>query len=129
MAEVIIDAESTLSQLTLQTVQQVQRLAPFGNSNPRPILCASGVQIAGTPSRMGGGDLHLSVKLKQHSVTLRAVAFGKGDWAEEMDQVEGNIDIAYRAVINEFRGRRSVELHLVDWRPAETTAAVPVESP
>jgi single-stranded-DNA-specific exonuclease len=87
------------------------------------------VQIAGTPSRMGGGDLHLSVKLKQHSVTLRAVAFGKGDWAEEMDQVEGNIDIVYRAVINEFRGRRSVELHLVDWRPAETTAAVPVESP
>ena len=129
VAEVIIDAESTLSQLTLQTVLQVQRLAPFGNSNPRPILCASGVQIAGTPSRMGGGDLHLTVKLKQHSVTLRAVAFGKGDWAEEMDQVEGNIDIAYRAVINEFRGRRSVELHLVDWRPAETTAAVPVESP
>jgi len=128
VAEVIIDAESTLSQLTLQTVQQIQRLAPFGNSNPRPILCASGVQIVGKPSRMGGGDRHLSVKLGQHSVTLRTVAFGQGDWAEELDQVEGDIDIAYRAMINEFRGRRSVELHLVDWRPAETTAAVPVES-
>ena len=128
VAEVMIDAETTLSQLTLQVVDQIHRLAPFGNSNPRPVLCASGVEIAGTPSRMGGGDLHLSVKLKQHSVTLRAVAFGKGDWAEEMDQVEGNIDIAYRAVINEFRGRRSVELHLVDWRPAEMTAGVPVES-
>ena len=129
VAEVIIDAEATLSQLTLQTVQQIQRLAPFGNSNPRPILCASGVQIIGTPSRMGGGERHLSAKLGQHSVTLRAVAFGQGDWAEELDQVDGDIDIAYRAVINEFRGRRSVELHLVDWRPAETTAAVPVESP
>jgi single-stranded-DNA-specific exonuclease len=128
VAEVMIDAETTLSQLTLQVVEQIHQLAPFGNSNPRPVLCAAGVEIAGRPSRMGGGDVHLSVKLKQHSVTLRAVAFGKGDWAEEMDQVEGNIDIAYRAVINEFRGQRNVELHLVDWRPAETTAAVPVES-
>jgi len=127
VAEVMIDAETTLSQLTLQIVEQIHQLAPFGNSNPRPVLCAAGVEIAGTPCRMGGGDVHLSVKLKQHSVTLRAVAFGKGDWAEEMDQVEGNIDIAYRAVINEFRGRRSVELHLVDWWP-EMAAGVPVES-
>ena len=37
-AEVIIDAEVPLSQLTLQTVQQVEQLAPFGSKNPRPVL-------------------------------------------------------------------------------------------
>ena len=48
--------------------------------------------------------------------SLRSVAFGQGDWAEELVQLQGPFDIAYRPVINEFRGRRNVELHLVDWR-------------
>jgi hypothetical protein len=29
------------------------------------------------------------------------------------------LDVAFRPVINEFRGRQSVELHLVDWRRTE----------
>ncbi len=45
IAEVQIDAEATLSQLTLKTVEQIEQLAPFGNGNPRPILCASGVTL------------------------------------------------------------------------------------
>ena len=61
---------------------------------------------------------------QQHGVKLRAVAFGQGDWVEELDQLKGPIDIAYRPVINEFRGRRTVEMHLVDWRPAELPATV-----
>ncbi|MCH2126246.1 MAG: single-stranded-DNA-specific exonuclease RecJ [Pirellulaceae bacterium] len=122
-----IDAESPLSQLTLQTVQQIEQLAPFGQGNPRPILCASDIELAEPPKRMGGGERHLSVSLRQYQTTLRAVAFGRGDWVDELNQLTGTIDIAYRPVINEFRGRRTVELHLVDWRPSRTTATVGVD--
>ena len=124
--EVIIDAESQLSELTLQTMGQIEQLAPFGAANPRPVLCASDVEIAGKPKRMGKGEVgrHLSVTFKQHGVQLRAVAFGQGDWVEELDQLDGAIDIAYRPVINEFRGRRTVEMHLLDWRPAQLPASV-----
>lgn len=120
VAEIAIDAEAPLSQLTMKTVQQIEQLAPFGAGNPRPILSASDVQLAEPPRRIGGGERHLSAKLVQHHVTLRSVAFGQGDWAEEMVQANTPMDIAYRPVINEFRGRRSVELHLVDWRPTAT---------
>jgi single-stranded-DNA-specific exonuclease len=116
VAEIAIDAEAPLSQLTLGTVQQIEQLAPFGEGNPRPILAASGVRLADPPRRMGGGERHLSVRLDHHGVKLRSVAFGQGDWAEPLAATEGPIDVAYRPVINEFRGRRSVELHLVDWR-------------
>ena len=116
VAEVRIDAEAPLSQLTLQTLQQIEQLAPFGAGNPRPVLSASGVTLGEPPKRMGGGERHLSAKISQHGVTLRSVAFGQGDWAEELAQLPGPFDIAYRPVINEFRGRRNVELHLVDWR-------------
>ena len=122
--EVHIDAEAPLSQLTLGTVEQIEQMAPFGQGNPRPVLCASCVEID-QPKRMGGGERHLTVRLSQHATKLRAVAFGQGDWADEMTQLQTPIDVAYRPVINEFAGRRTVELHLVDWRPAKVATSNP----
>ena len=55
--------------------------------------------------------------LSQYGATLRAVAFGGGEWADDLAAVDGPLDVAFRPVINDFRGRRSVELHFVDWRP------------
>ncbi len=120
VAEVCIDAEAPLSQLTMQTLQQIEQLAPFGQGNPRPILCASGVRLAEPPRRIGEGERHLSLKLQQHGITLRGVGFGHGDAADELARLEVPLDVAFRPVINEFRGRRTVEVQLVDWRPAET---------
>ncbi len=122
--EIVIDAEAGLGQLSQHSIGQIEQLAPFGQGNPRPILCASGVSLAEPPRRMGGGDRHLSVRLVQDGVTIRAVAFGQGDWCEELSALEGPIDIAYRPVINEFNGFRRVEVQLVDWRPARS--AVPI---
>ena len=116
IAEVRIDAEAPLAQMTLRTVEQIERLAPFGAGNPRPILSAGDIRLAAPPKRMGGGDRHLCVEISQHNVTFRAVGFGRGEWADELAQHQGPLEIAYRPVINEFRGRRTVEMHLVDWR-------------
>jgi len=124
IATVCIDAETSLGGLNLNVVNQIERLAPFGQGNPRPTLCASGVVLVGAPRRMGGGDRHLSLKLKQHHATLRAVAFGRGDWADPLSQINGPLDIVFRPVINTFAGRRSVELHLVDWRPTQVAASL-----
>jgi single-stranded-DNA-specific exonuclease len=119
VAELFIDVEAPLSAFTLQTVQQIERLAPFGQGNTRPLLCATGATLSGTPKPMGSSGSHLSMMLSQHGVTLRAVAFGAGDRAEELATASGPLDIAFRPVINSFRGRQSVELHLVDWRPSD----------
>ena len=70
VAELSIDAEAPLSAFTLQTVQQIERLAPFGQGNARPLLCTTGVTLAGPPKPMGTGGHHLSLKLSQHGVTL-----------------------------------------------------------
>lgn len=118
-AQLIIDAESPLAQLTLKTVTQIEQLAPFGEGNPRPLLCASRVTLDGGPRTMGGGGRHLSVRLRQGELAMRAVAFGHGDeWGTALKNHQGFLDVAYRPVINHYAGRRSVELHLVDWRPS-----------
>jgi single-stranded-DNA-specific exonuclease len=100
-------------------MNQIEQLSPFGQGNPRPVLCSSQVTLAEPSRRMGGGDRHLSARFTQHNVKIRGVAFGQGDWCDPLNAVQGPIDIAYRPVINEFAGQRNVEIHLIDWRPSQ----------
>jgi single-stranded-DNA-specific exonuclease len=112
-----IDAEALLGNLTLSVMNELNKLAPFGQDNPRPVLCATGVRLVEPAKPMGDGR-HLSVTLNQHENRIRAVGFGKGEWIEHLKNTEMLYDFAFRPVINEFRGHRSVELHLLDFRPA-----------
>lgn len=116
VAELWIDAEAPLSTFTLEIVDQIERLAPFGQGNHRPLLCTHGVTLREPPRRIGGGGRHLALVLEQHGVTMRGVAFGGGDWESELAAQRGPLAIAFRPVINHFRGQRKVELHLTDWQ-------------
>jgi single-stranded-DNA-specific exonuclease len=118
VADLLIDAEFPLSAFTARTVGQMERLAPFGQHNARPLLCATGATLEGQPKAIGAGGRHLSLRLAQHGVSLRAVAFGAAEWAEPMVALGRPFDIAFRPVINNFQGRQNVELQLVDWREA-----------
>jgi single-stranded-DNA-specific exonuclease len=117
VAELFVDAETPFAALTHQTVRQIESLAPFGNGNTRPVLCTTDVRLADPPKRIGSTGRHLSLRLEQHGVTLRAVAFGGGDWEQALIAVDGPLDVAFEPVINHFRGRHTVEMHLTDWRP------------
>lgn len=116
IAELAIDAEAPFSAFTLNVADQIERLAPFGHCNARPLLCASRVTLAEPPRTIGADGRHLALRLRQYDIVLRAVAFGGGEWAEPLSAINQPLDVAFRPVINDFRGRRSVELHLVDWR-------------
>jgi len=129
VAELAIDAEAPLSAFTLQVAAQIEQLAPFGHGNARPLLCTSGVTLAEPPKPIGIGGRHLALRLKQHEITLRAVAFGGGDRADELASLEGPLDVAFRPVINTFGGRRNVELHLVDWRASAPPDRAPTPVP
>jgi single-stranded-DNA-specific exonuclease len=119
IAELWIDAEVPLSAMTRETVEQLERLGPFGQSNQRPLFCATSVSLSEPPKKIGGGGRHLSLKLSQGATQFRAVAFGGGDWSDELEASGGVLDIAFRPVFNDFRGRRTVELQVADWRVAQ----------
>jgi single-stranded-DNA-specific exonuclease len=124
--ELRIDAEVPFSALSMAVVQQIESLSPFGHANPRPMLCATNVTLCEPPRRIGGGGRHLSLKLAQHGVRLRAVAFGGGDWEASLSDANGPIAVAFRPLINDFRGRKTVELQICDWQPVPTTSERPV---
>ena len=117
--ELKIDAEVQLADLTLKAVQELDRLGPFGRDNPRPVLATQGVQLAEPPRRMGEGERHLSLTVRQGTRKIRAISFGHGDWADEIAAAVANgstISICFAPSINRFRGQENVEMQLIDWK-------------
>lgn len=120
-----VDAEVHLSEVTRRAVNELQHLGPFGAANPRPRFAARRVDLAEPPKTMGEGDRHLALRVCQHRTRLRAVAFGRGEWADEIAAAGGPLSISFAPQINSFRGYESVELQLHDWQPADASAQVP----
>jgi single-stranded-DNA-specific exonuclease len=113
-----VDAEVQLADLTHRAVRELESLGPFGCAHRRPRFAASRVELAEPPRRMGGGERHLSLRVRHGNKVLRCVAFGKGDWAEELTRAAGPLSICFTAGLNSYNGYESVELQLVDWQPA-----------
>ncbi|NBT12221.1 MAG: single-stranded-DNA-specific exonuclease RecJ [Planctomycetia bacterium] len=126
-AQIAIDGEATLAGLTLDTVEQMERLAPFGQANRRPVLCATSVSLAEPARTIGGGARHLAMHLVQHGAQVRGVAFGGAEWLDHLPPPGQPFHVAFKPKINEFRGRRTAEMEVVDWRPAglDVTLDVP----
>jgi single-stranded-DNA-specific exonuclease len=120
--ELRIDAEVRLADLTVKTVTELDRLGPFGRANPRPVLASTKVELAEPPRKMGEGERHLDLRVRHYGKVMRAIAFGRGEWADEIAAVQGPIAITFAANINRFRGQENVELKLLDWQ-ADTVRA------
>ncbi len=133
--KVYIDAELPLSVVTNQNVFAIDDMAPFGCENQRPIFVAYHVAMTEPAKRIGkktkvhiNGEIKEMVgqtfyaKFRQFQTERRAVAFGAGDWVEEMNELvlaDSNIrfDIAFQMVFNEYL--KQSEIRLIDWRVAE----------
>jgi single-stranded-DNA-specific exonuclease len=107
-----------LSEVTRQAVEELNYLGPFGEANPTPRFAATNVELVEPPRTMGEGDRHLSIRIRQNKTVMRAVAFGQGEWAEEIAAVKGPLSVSFTPVINSFRGFEKVELRLLDWKAA-----------
>jgi single-stranded-DNA-specific exonuclease len=127
-AELQIDAEVRLADVTPRAVKELDLLSPFGEENRRPVFATSRVELAEPPRKIGEGERHLSLRVRQHNTTLRVIAFARADWAEPIAQLGGPFSISFAPCINRFRGNENVELQLIDWQPEHSVApAQPVE--
>jgi single-stranded-DNA-specific exonuclease len=113
----LLDAELPLSALTPGLLAQIDRLEPYGAQNPRPRFLAAELQVVGEPRRIGGGERHLTFRVRQGATNLRAIAWGMGERAEELMSAEGRCCLAFTPKINEWNGYRSVELEVSDFQP------------
>ena len=70
----------------------------------------------GTPRRVGGGERHLSFRVRQEGTVIRAIAFNMGERAEELMSAGGSCCLVFSPSFNEWQGWRSVQLEVRDFQ-------------
>jgi len=109
-----IDAEVPLSDMTMENVIALERLQPCGQSNPQIRFCVRGLSHQQAPQRMGKENQHVKFRVTDGFRMVEAVWFNCGD--APLPKVR--FDLAFTPLINEFNGRRSVQLKISDWQPS-----------
>ncbi len=116
-----IDALTTMEELTVPAVKELQRLGPFGTGNPAPVFAMRRVRVAGEPSAVGGGE-HLGVFFtrEDYDGAVRGVWWRCPAAARRAFTRGALLDVAFGVRVNEWNGRRSVELDIKDVREASS---------
>ncbi len=109
----LFDQEVLLEELTLETVTELNLLAPFGMGNPQPLLVARNLRAQQVQIL---GEKHLRFTARQGGYSQPCIAFGM---AARIDELAGEFDLLFTPDINEWRGRSSVQLKVKDIRSAD----------
>jgi single-stranded-DNA-specific exonuclease len=118
LPELHLDCQARLNQITEPLVHDLKRLGPFGTANRRPLLCCANVEVTAPPRRVGRTGDHAHIFVRQDGITLKCMAFNQGDLADSL-RAGTHVDLAAEANINEYNGCRSLELEVLDVRPAQ----------
>lgn len=110
-----LEAPARLGDMTEALVADLQRLGPFGNANRRPIWLFRDVQLALAPRVVGKTGQHLQLLVKQGDMRMKCIAFGLARVADKLTP-GASLELAAEPMINQFNGRRSVELEVKDLR-------------
>lgn len=115
VATVRLDLEVPARELSLQMIDELQRLAPFGQDNPEPMLVLRSLEVR-EKRIVGDNHLKISFRCTNDDVILDGIGFGLGELTETLPP---RVDAAFRLERNEFRGRVTVQLKLEDLRACE----------
>lgn len=110
-----VDVEVNLIDLKPALIEEIAQLEPTGMKNPSPVFSSRNVYVRGARP-VGRDDSHLKLSLSDGRITYDAIAFRQGHWNSHLPE---QIDIAFAFEVNEFNGRRMLQLNIKDIKKSE----------
>jgi single-stranded-DNA-specific exonuclease len=107
-----LDGEVGLDEISLDRLAELDRLRPTGQGNPTVQFCARNLSHQRPLQRMGTDKKHVKMWVTDGTGTLEAVWWGAGNGSLPV----GKFDLAFAPQINQYNGKRSVQLKVLDWR-------------
>jgi single-stranded-DNA-specific exonuclease len=108
-----LDAVIGLSELNEELVTRLAVLEPFGMGNPAVQVIVPGVRLERPLMRMGKEKQHVRLRVTDGKAAADAVWWNVPPNGE---MPSGTFDLACVPQLNEYNGRTSVQLRLLDWR-------------
>jgi single-stranded-DNA-specific exonuclease len=115
----LIDSELELDQINPELVSILERLAPFGPQNMKPIFISRHLSIWGEPYVVGNNHLRLRVKSgggkgTKGSQVFDCIGFGMGDMIKPLTMSGIRLDLAYVVETNYYNDTYKIQLRLKD---------------
>lgn len=112
-----IDCRLNPGNVTVDILDSLSLLEPFGAKNPAPVFGLFGMTLTGV--RPIGNNKHLRLTFSRGQAVITAVWFGHT--AKELPYNEGDVvDIAVRIERNEYMGEVRLSIQIKDIRPSGT---------
>lgn len=110
----LINGELDLEALSIDSLNKLLLLAPFGMDNKKPVFYLKDFTIKQART-IGQQQSHLKFKVSKGAAEADVLAFGQGHLIQEYQQSQG-LELAVSLAINHWRGHTSLQLMLVDAR-------------
>ncbi|MDA1354255.1 MAG: single-stranded-DNA-specific exonuclease RecJ [bacterium] len=114
--QLYVDVDGALSpdQMSVQTAESLQVLAPFGHQNTAPVFYSD--QLIPIDSKLVGDGKHLKVRFQDRdsNKTVDAIGFGLADKLSTL--YKERVEILFHLEVNEWNGMVKPQLKLVDVR-------------
>ena len=107
-----IECEIKPEEISFETKNYLSKLEPFGRGNPEPTLVIRNVKLLGMRA-VGKEKDHLQFPVQIKGESINAIAFRLGEHIEKID-IKKPHDIAFNLDINEWNGRKKLQLRVVD---------------
>ncbi len=108
---VIVTAWMEEPDFSLNMVGEIDRLRPFGSGNEAPLWGVKGAIVSGAPRIVGKNHLKLSLRVGR--IVIDAIGFRMADRVP----LEGDaVDALFELEVNEWKGRRNLQMKLKDIR-------------
>lgn len=115
-----IDSEIRARSLSVENIEGLTALEPFGNAWPAPVFAMFGVRI--TDVTPVGNRKHLRLTIEKCCVSLTAMLFRVTP--EEFALAEGDLaDVAFMLEVSTFRREKQMQLIIQDIRPCASAGA------
>jgi len=116
LPRIFIDTELSFSEINEDFFRILNQFQPYGPENTSPIFVTYNVFDSGSGRMVGASGEHLRLDLFQKEESNRmfpAIAFGQ---ANHFEYIRGGLpfDICYSIEMNEFRGKKNLQLNVRD---------------
>ena len=101
--------------MSLHNVEALSCLEPCGNGCPKPVLMMENLQVEKL-IQVGGGR-HMRLRLSRGRHSINAIYFSATPQSASIAQGD-LVDVVFSPQINEFRAERTVQMNIMDIRPA-----------
>jgi single-stranded-DNA-specific exonuclease len=117
VAELRIDLELELGDVTPELARFLEYAGPFGLGNPTPVFAMRGVTVR-SASVVGRDRQHLRLGLESAGAGLQAIGFRMATSHGPLARPGAVVDVAAQIQEDEWRGRMRIQAKLVDLRVA-----------